>query len=192
MKLFLKGDRCYTDKCAFDRRSYPPGQHGQRRTKLSDYGLQLREKQKVKRIYGVLERQFERYFDIANRTKGATGHNLLRRLETRLDNVVYRMGFGDSRKEARQLVLHSHFLVNGKKVNVSNYILRVNDEVSVKPKSQKAVPILRAMENAKKREIPDWVELNPAEFKGRVKYLPERNHVTLPIEENLVVELYSR
>lgn len=192
MKLFLKGDRCYTDKCAFERRSYPPGQHGQRRTKLSDYGLQLREKQKVKRIYGVLERQFEKYFDAANRTKGATGLNLLRRLETRLDNVVYRMGFGDSRKEARQLVLHSHFLVNGKKVNVSNYILRVNDEVSVKPKSQKAVPILRAMENAKKREIPDWVEINPAEFKGRVKYLPERNHVTLPIEENLVVELYSR
>jgi small subunit ribosomal protein S4 len=192
MKLFLKGDRCFGDKCAFERRSYPPGQHGQRRTKVSDYGLQLREKQKVKRIYGLLERQFRKYFITSDRQKGATGLNLLRRLETRLDNVVYRMGFGDSRKEARQLVLHSHFLVNGKPVNVSNTILRVNDEVAVTPKSQKATPILRAMENVKKREIPDWLEMNAAEFKGKIKYLPERNHVTLPIEENLVVELYSR
>lgn len=191
-KLFLKGDRCYTDKCAFERRSYPPGQHGQRRTKVSDYGLQLREKQKIKRIYGMLENQFEVYFDRADRKKGATGLNLLQRLETRLDNVVYRMGFADSRKEARQLVLHAHFLLNGKKVNVPNTILRQNDEVSVKPKSQKAVPILRAMENVKKREIPDWVEMNPADFKGKVKFLPERHHVTLPVEENLVVELYSR
>lgn len=192
MKLFLKGDRCLTDKCAFERRSYPPGQHGQRRTKLSDYGLQLREKQKLKRVYGVLERQFRRYFGIASRKRGATGHMLLRTLETRLDTAVYRLGFADSRKEARQLVLHSHFLVNGKSVNVSNTILKVGDEVSVRPKSQKAVPILRSMENVKKREIPDWLEMNPAEFKGKVKYLPERNHVTLPIEENLVVELYSR
>ena len=192
MKLFLKGDRCYTDKCAFERRQYPPGQHGQRRTKVSDYGLQLREKQKVKRIYGLLERQFRKYFQHSDRQKGATGLNLLRRLETRLDNVVYRMGFGDSRKEARQLVMHAHFLVNGKKVNVPNTILRANDEVTVKPKSQKAVPILRSMENVKKREIADWLEVNQAEFKGRVKFLPERNHVTLPIEENLVVELYSR
>lgn len=192
MKLFLKGDRCLTDKCAFERRSYPPGQHGQRRTKLSDYGLQLREKQKVKRIYGLLERQFRKYFEKADAQKGATGHNLLRRMEIRLDNVVYRLGFGDSRKEARQLVLHSHFLVNGKKVNISNTILRPGDEVTVRPKSQKAVPILRAMENVKKREVPDWLELNQSEFKGKVKFLPERNHVTLPIEENLVVELYSR
>ncbi len=192
MKLFLKGERCLTDKCAFERRSYPPGQHGQRRTKLSDYGLQLREKQKLKRVYGVLERQFRRYFGIANRKRGATGHMLLRTLETRLDNAVYRMGFGDSRKEARQLVLHSHFLVNSKPVNVSNVILKVGDEISVRPKSQKAVPILRSIENAKKREIPDWLEVNAAEFKGKVKYLPERNHVTLPLEENLVVELYSR
>jgi small subunit ribosomal protein S4 len=192
MKLFLKGDRCLSDKCAFERRAYPPGQHGQRRTKLSDYGLQLREKQKVKRIYGLLERQFRLYFEKADRQKGATGTNLLRRVELRLDNVAYRLGFGDSRKEARQLVLHSHFFLNGKPVNISNIILRVGDEVSVAPKSQKATPILRAMENVKKREIPDWLELNAAEFKGRVKYLPERNHVTLPIEENLVVELYSR
>lgn len=192
MKLFLKGERCLTDKCAFERRSYPPGQHGQRRTKLSDYGLQLREKQKLKRVYGLLEKQFRRYFGIASRKRGATGHELLRVLETRLDTVVYRMGLADSRKEARQLVLHSHFFVNGKPVNVSNTLLKVGDEVSVRPKSQAAVTILRSIENAKKREIPDWLEFNPGDFKGKVKYLPERNHVTLPIEENLVVELYSR
>ncbi len=192
MKLFLKGDRCLGDKCAFERRSYPPGQHGQRRTKLSDYGLQLREKQKVKRIYGLLERQFRKYFEKADAQKGATGHNLLRRVELRLDSVAYRLGFGDSRKEARQLVIHSHFFVNGKPVNIPNTILRAGDEVSVRPKSQKSVPILRAMGNVVKREVPDWLELNAAEFKGKVKYLPERNHVTLPIEENLVVELYSR
>lgn len=192
MKLFLKGDRCYTDKCAYERRAYPPGQHGQRRTKLSDFGLQLREKQKVKRIYGLLERQFQTYFDRAERQKGATGHNLLRRLELRLDSVIYRLGFGDSRAEARQLVNHAHFTVNGKVVSVSNYIVRANDEIAVRPKSQKAVPIVRSLENVKKREIPDWLELNAAEFKGKVKYLPERNHVTLPIEENLIVELYSR
>ena len=192
MKLFLKGDRCYGDKCAFERRAYPPGQHGQTRTKVSDFGLQLREKQKVKRIYGILERQFRKYFDVADRQKGVTGLNLLRRLEIRLDSVVYRMGFGDSRKEARQLVLHSHFFVNGKPVNIPNTILRANDEVSVRPKSQKLTTILRSIENSKKREIPDWLEVNAAEFKGRIKFLPERNHVTLPIEENLVVELYSR
>ncbi len=191
-KLFLKGDRCFTDKCAFERRSYPPGQHGQRRTKVSDYGLQLREKQKIKRIYGMLENQFQVYFDKADRKKGATGLNLLQRLETRLDNVVYKMGFADSRKEGRQLVTHSHFLVNGKAVNVPNFILKQNDEVTVTPKSQKAVPILRAMENVKKREIPDWLETMPADFKGKIKFLPERHHVTLPIDENLVVELYSR
>jgi len=192
MKLFLKGDRCYGDKCAFERRAYPPGQHGQTRTKVSDFGIQLREKQKVKRIYGLLERQFRKYFDVADRQKGVTGLNLLRRLEVRLDSVVYRMGFGDSRKEARQLVLHSHFLVNGKSVNIPNTILRANDVVSVRPKSQKLTTILRSIENSKKREIPDWLEVNGAEFTGRIKFLPERNHVTLPIEENLVVELYSR
>jgi len=192
MKLFLKGDRCLGDKCAFERRSYPPGQHGQRRTKLSDYGLQLREKQKVKRIYGLLERQFRKYFEKADAQKGATGHNLLRRVELRLDNVTYRLGFGDSRKEARQLVLHNHFLLNGKAVNIPNTILRVGDQVTIREKSQKAVPILRSMANVAKREVPDWLELNQAAFMGKVKYLPERNHVTLPIEENLVVELYSR
>lgn len=154
--------------------------------------MQLREKQKVKRIYGLLERQFRKYFDTANSQKGMTGANLLRRLELRLDNAVYRLGFADSRKEARQLVLHNHFVLNGKKVNIPNTILRVNDEIMVKEKSQKAVSILRAMENVKKREIPDWLQLNPAEFKGKVKYLPERQQITLPVEENLVVELYSR
>ena len=192
MKLFLKGDRCLGDKCSFERRSYPPGQHGQRRTKVSDYGLQLREKQKVREFMACWSANSVSISMLRTRQKGATGLNLLRRVETRLDNVVYRLGFGDSRKEARQLVLHSHFLVNGKQVNIPNTILRVGDEVAVKPKSQKSVPIMRAMENVQKREVPDWLELNQAEFKGKIKYLPERNHVTLPIEENLVVELYSR
>ena len=190
--MFLKGDRCYGDKCAFERRAYPPGQHGQRRTKLSDFGLQLREKQKLKRMYGLLERQFSRYFDIADRQKGATGQNLLRQMERRIDNVVYRLGFADSRKEARQLVMHNHFMLNGKKSNVPNTIIKINDEVSVRPRSQKSAVILRALENIKKREIPDWLELRTSEFKGKVKYLPERTQITLPIEENLVVELYSR
>lgn len=192
MKLFLKGDRCYGDKCSFERRSYPPGQHGQRRTKLSDFGLQLREKQKLKRIYGMLERQFRVYFDRSNRKKGNTGSNLLQRLECRLDTVVYRVGFADSRAEARQLILHKHFLVNGKPVNVPNIILKAGDEVTVREKSRQKVPLMRAMQNVQKREIPDWLELNPGEFKGMVRALPQRTHVTLPIEENLVVELYSK
>ncbi|MCB0419129.1 MAG: 30S ribosomal protein S4 [Bdellovibrionaceae bacterium] len=192
MKLFLKGDRCYSDKCSFERRSYPPGQHGQRRTKLSDFGLQLREKQKLKRIYGMLERQFRVYFDRSNRKKGNTGANLLQRLECRLDTVVYRVGFADSRAEARQLILHRHFLVNGKPVNVPNIVLKAGDEVTVKEKSRNKVPLMRAMQNVQKREIPDWLELNAGEFKGKVRALPQRTHVTLPIEENLVVELYSK
>ena len=192
MKLFLKGERCFTDKCAFERRSYPPGQHGQRRTKLSDYGLQLREKQKVKRIYGVLERQFRKHFEGADAKKGATGLNLLQSLESRLDNVVYKLGFGDSRKEARQLVRHSHFFVNGKPVDVPNMALKPGDEISIRPKSQQLVPVLRALENVKKRENPDWLELAAGDFKGKIKYAPERTQVTLPIEENLIVELYSR
>lgn len=192
MKLFLKGNRCLSDKCSFDRRSYPPGQHGQRRTKLSDFGLQLREKQKVKRIWGVLERQFRRYYDIASRKKGATGLNLLRILETRIDSIIYHVGLADSRKEARQLVVHRHFLVNGKPAYSANYVLRVGDEVSVTEKSKQLPPIQRALQNPNKREIPDWLEWNAEELKGKVKYLPERNHISLSIEENLVVELYSR
>lgn len=191
-KLFLKSERCFTDKCAFERRAYPPGQHGQRRTKVSDFGLQLREKQKLKRIYGLLERQFRGYFERADRQKGATGLNLLKRLELRLDNVVYKLGFGGSRKEARQLVLHRHFLVNGKAVSIPNTILKIGDEVSVRNKSRERTPIVRAMEDIKKREIPDWLEQVSAEFKGRIKYAPERQQITLPIEEQLVVELYSR
>lgn len=192
MKLFLKGDRCFGDKCAFERRAYPSGQHGQRRSKLSDYGLQLREKQKVKRIYGALERQFRFTFESAAKKKGSTGTNLLRSLELRLDNVVHRLGFADSRAEARQLVTHGHYLLNGKKATIPNMHLRPGDEISVKPKSQKIVPILRSLENIQKREVPDWLELNAAEFKGKVKAAPERTHITLPIEENLVVELFSR
>ena len=192
LKLFLKGERCHSDKCAFDRRAYPPGQHGQRRTKVSDFGLQLREKQKLKRLYGLLERQFRGYFERADSQRGATGYNLLKRLELRLDNVIYRLGFGGSRKEARQLVLHGHFLVNGKSVNIPNTILKLGDEVSVRSKSRDRVSILRAMEDVKKHEIPDWLEQIPAEFKGKIKYLPERQQITLPIEEQLVVELYSR
>ncbi len=192
LKLFLKGERCYTDKCAFDRRAYPPGQHGQRRTKLSDYGLQLREKQKLRRLYGLGERQFRRYYFLASRQKGATGFNLLRLLERRFDNVIYRLGFCDSRQEARQLILHSHFLVNGKKISIPSYFLRVGDEITIRAKSQQMGAITRALSNVEKRQIPDWVELSKGELKGKVKYLPERNHITLPIEENLVVELYSR
>lgn len=192
LKLFLKGDRCFSDKCSFERRSYPPGQHGQRRTKLSDFGLQLREKQKVKRLYGVLESQFRIFFDRANRKKGATGENLLQRLECRLDNVVYRLGFADSRPEARQLIRHGHFTVNGKRVNIPAYVLKQGAEVAVKAKSQQKKPIQRAIQNLQKREVPEWLELNQAEFKGRVKALPSRNHITVPIEENLVVELYSK
>lgn len=192
LKLFLKGDRCMTDKCSFERRSYPPGQHGQRRTKLSDFGLQLREKQKVKRLYGVLESQFRIFFDRANRKKGATGENLLQRLECRLDNVVYRLGFADSRAEGRQLVRHGHFNVNGKKVSIPAFVVKAGSEISVRTKSQQKKPIQRAMQNLQKRELPEWLELNPAEFKGRVKMLPSRNHITVPIEENLVVELYSK
>lgn len=192
MKLFLKGERCFTDKCAFERRAYPPGQHGQRRTKVSDFGLQLREKQKLKRLYGLLERQFRGYFERADAQKGATGLNLLKRLELRLDNVVFRLGFGGSRKEARQLVLHGHFLLNGKPATIPNMILKVGDEVSVRQKSRECTPVLRSLEDIKKHEIPDWLEQNPAEFRGRVKYQPERQQITLPIEEQLVVELYSR
>ncbi len=192
LKLFLKGERCNGDKCAFTRRSYPPGQHGHRRTKVSDYGLQLREKQKVKRIYGVWERQFAGHFENAERSKQNTGTELLQRLERRLDNVVYRLGFADSRKEARQLVTHGHFLLNGKAVNVPNAVLSLGDVVSVRLRSQKAVPILRGLENGKKREVPGWLELNSSEWKGTVRALPDRNQITLPIEENLVVELYSR
>lgn len=192
MKLFLKGERCYSEKCSVERRQYPPGQHGQGRSKFSEYGLQLREKQKVKRIYGVLERQFRRYFDMASRKKGVTGEVLIQLLERRMDNMVYRFGFAASRAEARQLVLHNHFLVNGKKVNIPSYLVRPGDTITLKEKSRKNPKIVGNLEVAESRGIPAWLELNKEQFTGKVKALPARNEITMPIQEQLIVELYSR
>ncbi|MBW1981102.1 MAG: 30S ribosomal protein S4 [Deltaproteobacteria bacterium] len=192
LKLFLKGDRCYSDKCAFERRSYPPGQHGQGRSKFSDYGLQLREKQKVKRMYGMLERQFRNYFHKAERQKGVTGTNLLILLERRLDNVVYRLGFANSRSQARQLVRHNHMLVNGRRVNIPSYLVKVGDIVEVKEKSRAMVPIVEAMEAVARRGVPQWLELDKDTFKGTVKSFPSREELTMPIQEQLIVELYSK
>ncbi len=193
LKLFLKGDRCYGDKCAFERRPYPPGQHGQRRGgKYSDYQLQLREKQKVKRIYGVLERQFRRYYERAEKQKGITGTNLLMLLECRLDNMVYRMGFASSRTQARQLVRHSHFLVNKRKVNMPSFQVKVGDVVEVREGSRKLPVILEAMETVVRRGTPSWVEVDKENFRGTLKALPTREELTMPIQEQLIVELYSK
>lgn len=193
LKLFLKGDRCYTDKCAFERRSYAPGQHGQRRgRKISDYGIQLREKQKVKRIYGVLEKQFRKYYTRADRQKGITGTNLLILLERRLDNIVYRMGFASSRNQARQLVRHNHFTVNGRKVNIPSYQVKIGDVVEVREKSRKTPFILEAMETVVRREMPSWLEVDGSNFGGIVKEFPNREELTMPINEQLIVELYSK
>ena len=193
VKLFLKGDRCYTDKCAFERRSYPPGQHGQRRgRKISDYGIQLREKQKVKRIYGVLEKQFRKYYTRADRQKGITGTNLLILLERRLDNIVYRMGFASSRNQARQLVRHNHFTVNGRKVNIPSYQVKIGDVIEVREKSRKSPFILEAMETVVRREMPSWLEVDGSNFSGIVKEFPNREELTMPINEQLIVELYSK
>ncbi|MBW2208933.1 MAG: 30S ribosomal protein S4 [Deltaproteobacteria bacterium] len=193
LRLFLKGDRCYGDKCAFERRAYPPGQHGQRRGgKYSDYRTQLREKQKVKRIYGLLENQFRGYYFRADRQKGITGTNLLALLESRLDNVVYRMGFANSRNQARQLVRHNHFLVNGKKVNIPSYQVKPNDLVEIKEKSRKVTSILEAMETVVRRGILNWIEVDKEKFKGTFKALPNREDLTMPIQEQLIIELYSK
>jgi small subunit ribosomal protein S4 len=193
LKLFLKGDRCYTDKCAFERRSYAPGQHGQRRGgKVSDYGIQLREKQKVKRIYGIFENQFRRYYHKAERQKGITGTNLLILLERRLDNTVYRMGFASSRDQARQLVKHNHFAVNGSKVNIPSYQVKNGDVIEVKEKSQKIPVIQEAIETVVRREIPPWLEVDIDKFRGVVKAFPSREELTMPINEQLIVELYSK
>ena len=193
MKLFLKGDRCYSDKCGWERRSYPPGQHGQRRgKKFSDYGVQLREKQKVRRIYGILEKQFKGYFEIADKQKGVTGDMLLRLLELRLDNVVFRMGFANSRNQARQFVRHGHYLVNGIKVNIPSFQVKVGDAVVVKEKSRNNPQLLSAMEAVARRGIPQWIEAVPEEFTARVKELPLRDEITMPIQEQLIVELYSK
>lgn len=191
-KLYLKGDRCYTDKCAISRRTYAPGQHGQSRKKMSEYGIQLREKQKVRRIYGILEKQFRGYFEIAERQKGVTGENLLRLLELRLDNVVYRMGFGESRAEARQLVRHGHFTVNGEKVNIPSYQVGLNDLVAVKPNSKSTDKFKGLAENAAAKTAPQWLSINAEMMEARVVALPVREDIDLPIEEHLIVELYSR
>ncbi|HPW40424.1 MAG TPA: 30S ribosomal protein S4 [Bacillota bacterium] len=191
-KLYLKGDRCYTDKCAVARRAYAPGQHGQSRKKASGYGIQLREKQKVRRIYGILEKQFRDYFEEAERQKGVTGENLLRLLELRLDNVVYRMGFGDSRAEARQLVRHGHFTVNGKKVNIPSYQTGLNDLIAVKPGSKSTDKFKELAENAAGKTAPQWLSINTEMMEARIVALPAREDIDLPIEEHLIVELYSR
>jgi len=189
----LKGDRCYGDKCAFERRPYSPGQHGQRRGgKLSDYRLQLREKQKVKRIYGLLEKQFRLYYYRAEKRKGITGTTLLILLECRLDNTVYRMGFASSRNQARQLVRHNHFLVNNIKVNIPSYQVKVGDVIQVKEGSRKVPLILEAMGTVVRRGIPNWMEIEKDDFKGTLKALPNREELTMPIQEQLIVELYSK
>lgn len=192
LKLFLKGERCYTDKCAIERRNYPPGEHGQARAKFSEYSIQLREKQKVKRIYGLLENQFRRTFERASRTKGITGEALLVLLERRLDNVVYRLGFATSRAEARLLVRHGHILVNGKKVNVPSFTVRVGDVISIKDRSRQMSRIVNAMEGAQRRGVPEWAELDRDAFSGRIKLMPARTDITMPINEKLIVELYSK
>ena len=192
MKLFLKGDRCYTEKCALERRAYAPGQHGQARKKHSEYGTQLREKQKLKRIYGLLETQFRRYFDMADQMKGVTGDNLLLLLERRLDNMVYRMGFVHSREEGRQFVLHNHFLVNNKKVNIPSYLVKQGDVITVKEKSRKMGRIQEAMEAVERRGVPEWITLDKKAFSATVSGYPARNQLTLPVQEQLVVELYSK
>lgn len=191
-KLFLKGDRCYTDKCAYERRAYPPGEHGRARKKSSDYAIQLREKQKVRRMYGLLEGQFRKYFEIADSKKGATGENLLELLERRLDNVVYRLGFSNSRVQARQLVRHGHITVNGKRVNIPSFIVTVGDLVAVAEKSKKIILFKEAQEVLARRGSPGWVEVDGNEFRGAVKALPVRDDITFPINEQLIVELYSK
>lgn len=191
-KLFIKGERCYTDKCSFDRRPYPPGQHGQGRVRPSNYREQLREKQKVKRIYGILEKQFRLYFKKADRMKGITGENLLGLLECRLDSMVYRMGFATSRSEARQLIFHGHFTINGKRVDIPSYLVRVGDEVAVRERSSKMARIEASLESAERRPVMSWLEVDRKALKGSVKSIPVREELTLPINEQLIVELYSK
>lgn len=191
-KLYLKGERCYTGKCSIGRRAYAPGQHGQARKKLSEYGIQLREKQKLRRIYGVLERQFEGYFLIAERKKGITGENLLQVLESRLDNIIYRIGLGVSRKEARQLVRHGHFTVNGRKVNIPSYLVKPGDVVAVKESSLSSDKIKQNLEFAAGHNIPEWIEYDPNNHVAKIKALPRREQLDIPVQEHLIVELYSR
>jgi small subunit ribosomal protein S4 len=192
MKLFLKGDRCYTDKCAIERRNYPPGQHGQGRPRFSNYGIQLREKQKVKRIYGVLERQFRKTIHDAERMRGVPGENLLALLERRLDNVVYRLGFVTSRDEGRQLVRHGHFTVNARRVTIPSYRVKQGDEVGLSPRGKNAARIVGALEMLEARTVPSWVEIDKESQVGQITGNPVREEITLPIQEQLIIELYSR
>jgi small subunit ribosomal protein S4 len=193
MKLFLKGERCYTDKCAIEKRNVPPGQHGRaRKAKMVGYGVQLREKQKVKRTYGILENQFRRYFEAADRQKGITGQLLLQMLERRLDNVVYRLGFATSRPQARQLVRHGHFTVNGRKVDIPSFAVRLGDTIAVRSTSATNVTIQHATEEVKGRGVPEWLLLDLAALSGRISTLPTREQINLPVEEQLIVELYSK
>ena len=192
LKLFLKGERCYTDKCAIERRNYPPGEHGQARPKFSEYSIQLREKQKLRRMYGILEGQFRRYFAMADRSRGVTGETLLQLLERRLDNIVYRLGFATSRAEARQLVRHGHFRVNDHKVDIPSYLVKPGDVVSVREKSRKITRIQESLELAQRRGVPDWLDVQVDTFTGVVKAIPVRADLTMPINEKLVVELYSK
>jgi small subunit ribosomal protein S4 len=192
MKLFLKGDRCFSDKCSYDRRGYPPGQHGQRRSKQSDYGVQLREKQKVRRIYGISEKQFRITFKRADRLKGITGTNLLSLLETRMDNTVFRLGFVNSRNQGRHFVRHNHFTVNGKKVNIPSYQVKKGDVIELREKSRKVQAISDSLDAIVRRGVPSWLEINKDTFKGQIVGIPTREDITLPIQEQLIVELYSK
>jgi small subunit ribosomal protein S4 len=192
MKLFLKGDRCFSDKCSFDRRPYPPGQHGQSRLKFSEFALQLREKQKAKRYYGLSEKQFRKYFELADKSKEITGVKLLKFLELRLDNVVYTLGFANSRREARQMISHNHFLVNGKRVNIASFIVKKGDVIEVAKASREMNKVLAAIQAVSRRTVPGWLDANHAAFTGTVKDLPTREEVTIPVEESMIVEYYSR
>ncbi len=192
IKLFLKGERCFSDKCSFDRRPYAPGQHGQRRGKATEYARHLREKQKARRIYGVLEKQFSNYFKKADRAKGVTGDNLIQLLEKRIDNVVYRMGFANTRRAGRQLVRHNHILVNGKRVNIPSYLVKAGDEITIRERSQKIASILESLEARQRQGWDGWLEIDPKGLKGVFKEIPDVQNLQLPIEPQLIVEFYSR
>jgi len=193
MKLFLKGERCYTEKCAIEKRNFAPGQHGKtRKSKLAGYGVQLREKQKVKRIYGVLEDQFRLYFEQAERTRGITGETLLQLLERRLDNVAYRLGFATSRPQGRQLVRHGHLTVNGRKVNIPSYSVKPGDVIAVRETSKKSPAILHALEEVKGRGVPEWLQFDAAGLSAKIGSVPTREQINLPVQEQLIVELYSK
>jgi small subunit ribosomal protein S4 len=192
MKLYLKGTRCESEKCAFERRGYAPGQHGQKRHKDTEYGLQLREKQKVKRIYGLFEKQFRRYFSIAARKKGVTGENLLQLLEQRLDNTVYRLGFSESRRQARQVVRHGMILVNGKKVDIPSYTLKAGDKIAIQEKFKQNLVLKRSVESLQKRGVPEWLEVDVTTLSGSFKKIPTKDEIALPVQEQLIVELYSK